>query len=388
MAGNRPGGQGGRTGVLISGFPYCMFKVRMSLTIHSQEHYPQVVEAIIERLEKLQDASTPMTFVTICGIVVATILRMAPKIFEREGKDGAKFQCSDSWLHQWLHRTLNWSECKATWACHKLPKDWEAQCEKSFLWMAHDIKEHDIPEALQVNTDQAQGVYAQGSSFTWAKTGSKQISVVSAEEKRATIIFTSISASSVLLPFQAVYEGKSSASCPKASAKCHQEAMAESFRFEYSGNQTYWSTQKTMRSLVDDIIAPYFSKQKMKLGLPKIQKSIWQIDVWSVHRSKEFRDWMKENHSNIIIHYVPVGCTGVFQPRDVGMQHIMKHSLERLCHQDVVDEILAQVDDGKIDVTVDKTVGVLHDRTVSWLWDAYQTLNDPCVVKKVRPTIK
>jgi len=49
--------------------------------------------------------------------------------------------------------------------------------------MAHDIKEHDIPEELVVNTDQAQGVLPQGSNLMWMKTGSKQISVVGAGEK-------------------------------------------------------------------------------------------------------------------------------------------------------------------------------------------------------------
>jgi len=87
------------------------------------QHYPQVVEGIIEHLEKLRDASAPMS----PAALLATILQMAPEIFEKKGKDESMFHCSDSWLCQWLHRTLNWSEQKATWADHKLPKDWEAQ---------------------------------------------------------------------------------------------------------------------------------------------------------------------------------------------------------------------------------------------------------------------
>ena len=223
--------------------------------------------------------------------------------------------------------------------------------------MAHDIKEHDIPKELVVNTDQAQGVLTQGSNFTWAKTGSKQISIVDAEEKQAITIITSISGSGVLLPFQAVYEGKSAVSCPKQSANCHTQATNTGFQFEYSGNQTYWSTQKTMRSLVDNVITPYFSEQKEKLGIAETQKSIWQIDIWSVNRSKEFCEWMKKSHLNIIIHYVPAGCTGVFQPCDVGIQRIMKHSLKQSCLHDIVDKILVQVDEGKTDITVDKTTG-------------------------------
>lgn len=92
---------------------------------------------------------------------------------------------------------------------------------------------------------------------------------------------------------------------------------------------------------------------------------------------------MKKEHPNIIMHFVPAGCTGVFQPCDVGIQQIMKHSLKWSCHCDIVGEVLAQVDNGWSDITVSKAIGVLHDCTVSWLWDAYMTLNKPHIVKKV-----
>lgn len=138
-----------------------------------------------------------------------------------------------------------------------------------------------------------------------------------------------------------------------------------------------------MRDLVDNIIAPYFSEQKAKLGLPEMQKSIWQIDVWSVHRSREFRVWMKEHYLNIIMHYIPAGCTGVFQACDVGVQRIFKHSLKRSYHQDVVTDILEQIDQGKDNIVVEKRLGILHDWSVGWLWDAYQTLNNEQTIKKV-----
>jgi hypothetical protein len=51
---------------------------------------------------------------------------------------------------------------------------------------------------------------------------------------------------------------------------------------------------------------------KKELGLPSSQVSIWLIDCWSVHKSKEFRTWMKKNHPNIILLFVPGGCTSLF----------------------------------------------------------------------------
>ena len=126
----------------------------------------------------------------------------------------------------------------------------------------------------------------------------------------------------------------------------------------------------------------YLSEQKTKLGLPKSQKSIWQIDVWSIHQSKDFCNWMKTHHPNIILDFVPGGCTGVWQACDVGIQHIFKHLLKHSYHEDIVVAILRQIDDG-VSISVDRKLGVLQDQSVLWMWKAHQTLNKPGIVKKV-----
>jgi hypothetical protein len=321
--------------------------------------------------------------VTIRGIFVATILGMAPEIFEKLANDGSAFRCTDSYLRLWLHETMRWSQRRATRAAQKLPINWEDVCEKSFLRLVYDVKELDVPPELFVNSDQTQVTYSQGSGMTYAPTGAKQVSVVGEEEKRAFTAMTSVSNSGVLLPFQAVYMGKSSRSCPNKSANSYDEAERAGFHFEFSGTGTYWSNQKTMRSFVNDILVPYFTAQKMKLGLPPSQKCIWQIDVWAVHRSEDFRGWMKTHHSDIILHFVPGGCTGVFQACDVGIQRIFKHSLKRSYHADVVSDILEQVKAKVANVEIDKHLEVWRDRSVQWLWDAYKTLNNEKTVKKV-----
>ncbi|KAJ6631902.1 hypothetical protein B0H10DRAFT_1770637, partial [Mycena sp. CBHHK59/15] len=59
---------------------------------------------------------------------------------------------------------------------------------------------------------------------------------------------------------------------------------------------------------------------RQKLGLPPSQVSIWKIDCWLVHKSKEFLAWMEKNHPNIIVLFVPSGCPGIWQPLDIGIQ--------------------------------------------------------------------
>ncbi|KAJ8592551.1 hypothetical protein M405DRAFT_686519, partial [Rhizopogon salebrosus TDB-379] len=204
---------------------------------------------------------------------------------------------------------MDWSEHRATRAAQKTPVNWEDTCEQAFLRLAYTMKEEDIPTPLYINSDQTQVVYAQGSSLTWAKTGSKQVSTIGNDEKRAFTVVVSISNDGTMLPLQAIYQGSTKGSCPSTSSDRYDDSLNAGFRFEFSNTKTYWSTHETMHDLVDNIIAPYFDKKKRELGLPLTQKSIWQIDVWSVHRSKEFRTWMKNTHPTIILHYVPGGCT-------------------------------------------------------------------------------
>jgi hypothetical protein len=94
---------------------------------------------------------------------------------------------------------------------------------------------------------------------------------------------------------------------------------------------------------------------------------------------------MATTHDTIIILFVPAGCTGLFQPADVGFQRIFKHSLKISAHSDVVQEVLSQLKQGIAvsDVKIDTTLKVLRDRTVHWLWAAFQSLNTPEKIKKV-----
>lgn len=267
----------------------------------------------------------------------------------------------------------------ATRAAHKLPKDWEEKCEHSFFRKVHAIKEEDIPPEMYVNSDQTQVVYSPGNRMTWADIGAKQVSLVGIEDKRAFTLMVSVAASGAILPFQAIYQGYSPLSLPNPGTLATAVNGAK-FRLEFSNTSTYWSNQQTMRDFVDNILAPYFEGVRARFS--PTQKALWQIDVWSVHRSEEFQNWMKKTHPLIILDFVPGGCTGIHQPCDVGIQRPLKLSIRRSYHEDIVQEISKQLEKGKI-VSVDKQIATLRDRSVRWIWNAYNSLNKPDLVKKV-----
>jgi hypothetical protein len=252
-------------------------------------------------------------------------------------------------MRAWLHNTMGWSMRRGTRAAPKLPENWEDQCEKSAKRKAYLIKEYDIPAELYANSDQTQRLYAAGNQLTYTEIGSRQVSVIGGDEKWAFTVLVTVMSAGLLLPFQAIYVGKSNHSCPRPNpTNHHKDAIAAGFRFEFSGMDIYWSNQHTMRDFVDHMLAPYFERMKVELGQPPQQRSLWQIDVGSVHHLKEFLDWMHTNHPTIVIDFVPGGCTGIAQPCDVSIQRLFKHVTNRAYLEDVVAAILTQID-GKAD---------------------------------------
>lgn len=311
--------------------------------------------------------------------MVATIEEEAPEIFTTVQFDGNQFKCSDSFVRKFLHLSMGWTERRATKAAQKLPANHEEILMNAYLREAYVIRDHAVPAALRVNTDQTQMVYQQGTQKTWNESGVKQVSTVGQEEKRAFTLVPSISASGVLLPMQAIFMGKTRNSCPSIRAPLYAEALVFGFQMLPSKTSTYWSTQETMRILVDTIIAPYFERMKAELNLPSTQCAIWKIDCWSVHKSIEFMGWMKITHPYIIIIFVPGGCTGIWQPLDVGVQRVMKLSVKRSAHRNIVDEVSEQLKSGQ-DLKLDVTLGTLRDRAVGWIVNSIRDIGDPALI--------
>ena len=167
---------------------------------------------------KLREHGAPLTVLTMHGVILATITKMNLLILDTRYGDKSTFKASDNFVRTWVRRHLNWGERKATRAAQKIPNDWEEKCEKSFLRKAYSIKEYDIPSALYVNSDQTQVVYAPGDKMTYAERGSKQVSLVGGDEKRAFTVMVSVANDGTLLPFQAIYEGKTAVSTPSKTS--------------------------------------------------------------------------------------------------------------------------------------------------------------------------
>lgn len=326
--------------------------------------------------------------------MLAHIQTSAPELLV-EGPTGRTFRCSDSFMRKFMSKELGWSLRKATRAAHwqKTPVDATAQCQASFARQARAISEYAIPAELRVNIDQTNIQLQSPARMTYEKIGAKQVALLGAEEKRAFTVLVGVSASGAVLPFQSIWHGKSNRSCPSSHAAQRGEADELGFRFEPSKTSTYWSTLALMKSYVDDILVPYLAAQKTKLGLPPAQRSLLQLDVWVVHRSAEFRAWLTKAHPAIVREFVPAGCTGIFQPCDTGIQRPLKQAIRQAQQEDLIMEARKAIEENRrrtkngqdpVPFKFDIRLGVLRDRSVRWLLEAYKAIDNPALVKKVR----
>jgi len=85
---------------------------------------------------------------------------------------------------------------------------------------------------------------------------------------------------------------------------------------------------------------------------------------------------------NIIIIFISRGCTGIWQPLDVGVQRVMKLSIKRSTHHDMVDEVSAQLASGTKDLRLDVMLGTLRDRAVGWVVNAICEISNKVLVCK------
>jgi hypothetical protein len=340
---------------------------------------------VLKYISGLREASITLTLNTVRGLMIAHLQHRVPQIFKEPSPDGTLFRCSERFVLKFLHRALGWNMRRSTQAGRKTPANADEVLQKAFLRIAWVVKDEQIPSALLVNSDQTQVVLAQGCHMTYAPSGANQVATVGSEEKRAITILPSVTNDGKLLPIQAIYKGLNPKSLPSPAARSRYESEKAGFLFELSKTATYWSTIATMKNFVNMTLAPYFDSVREELGLDRDQMALWLIDCWSVHRSKEFLEWMASKHPLIIVIFVPAGMTGSFQPCDVGLQRIFKHSLKKSAHEDVVREALGQLEAGHPvqDVKLDTGIKILRDRTVHWIWTAYQALNKPAIIKKV-----
>lgn len=88
-----------------------------------------------------------------------------------------------------------------------------------------------------------------------------------------------------------------------------------------------------MQQWVVEVLMPYANRSIALHRLHDSSSIILVLDVWAVHKSEEFRFFLRTHHPRIQLVFVPANCTSKLQVADVALQRPFKEAITKRFNQ-------------------------------------------------------
>jgi hypothetical protein len=197
------------------------------------------------------------------------------------------------------------------------------------------------------------------------------VAVIGAEDKRQITACLASALNGELLPLQLIFQGKTSRSLPERTAA----SISSQCHLTFSEN--HWSSQTTMREYITEIVMPYAETCIRKYRLHADAHIILVLDVWSVHKSEEFRMFLRTQHPRIHLVFVPANCTSKLQVADVSLQRPFKHSITRRFNEWAVQELQKQLQSGNaVGLAELLKMGTIKPLALQWCVESWNVLKE------------
>lgn len=328
---------------------------------------PELEKQLVAQLLKMRNNGVKI------GIREIRILLRALAIKLGSDESNVQILCKKSNISRWArtHPDLQWRFRIGTQAAGKLPENW-AELGKDFVHrIAALAKQYKVSAHLIMNFDQTGLHLVPNSKRTYEKNGSEDVKILGDGDKRQITVVVGSCLDGSLIPLQLIYEGK--------TEKCEVSASAESilYGFLISHSENHWSNQETMQEYFERVIQPFISRQIAAYNLPPDSKAIVILDCWNVHKSKEFLQYVRSKHKNILLVFVPANCTGKFQVADVALNFPFKHFVKLQFEEWSMKQILAQLEcHNQSNLTFSNSLAVLKPLSLEWSLNSWLKLRD------------
>jgi hypothetical protein len=237
-----------------------------------------------------------------------------------------------------------------------------------FLFVLSFLKVH---PSLVINMDQTGVHLVPSSKWTYAQKNSSSVATIGGEDKRQITACIASSLDGNFLPLQLIFQGK--------TPRCLPAATAASIAAEAHLTQTenHWSSQKTMQDYVEKVIMPYANKQIEAHRLNSDSKLILVLDVWAVHKSVEFRQFLRTHHPRIHLVFVPANCTSKLQVADVALQRPFKHGITSRFNMWAAQQFKKQIADDQL-VGLGESFGMktIKPLVLQWSIDSWSAMKE------------
>lgn len=299
------------------------------------EQAPEAEAEIKRVLLQMRAAGAPLNSRIIRWVMLAILQEAKPSLL-------LQHKLSQAFISRWARQQLDWRWRARTTAASKLPADWESQGVLMAKRIAALMEMHSVHPSLVINADQTGVKLVPSSAWTYEKRNSSSVATIGAEDKRQITACLASALSGDLLPLQLIFQGKTERSLPEKTAA----SIASLCHLTFSEN--HWSSQTTMRQYISEIIMPYAEASIRKHRLHADAHVVLVLDVWAVHKSEEFRMFLRTQHPRIHLVFVPANCTSKLQVADVSLQRPFKHSITRRFNEWAVRQIQQQIQAGSM----------------------------------------
>ena len=325
---------------------------------------PTAEKEVKRVLLQMRAAGAPINSRIIRWVMLAVLQEASPALL-------LQHKLSQQFISTWARQQLQWRWRARTTAASKLPADWEAQGVLMAKRVAALMEMHGVHPSLIINADQTGAKLVPSSAWTYEKCNSSSVAVIGADDKRQITACLASALNGELLPLQLIFQGKTERSVPAKTAA----SIASMCHVTFSEN--HWSTQTTMKQYISEIIMPYAEACIRTHRLHADAHIILLLDVWSVHKSEEFRMFLRMQHPRIHLVFVPANCTSKLQVADVSLQRPFKHSITRRFNEWAVRQIKEQIAAGSaVGVSELLKMSTLKPLALQWCIESWSVLKE------------
>ena len=106
-------------------------------------------------------------------------------------------------------------------------------------------------------------------------------------------------------------------------------------------------------------------------------KIILVLDVWAVHKSEEFRLFLRMQHPRIHLVFVPANCTSKLQVADVALQRPLKHGITSRFNEWAAQQIKLQIQkENIVGLNESFKMGTIKPLVLQWCVESWSALKD------------
>jgi DDE superfamily endonuclease len=338
-------------------------------TVSTLEQY------LIDIFTRRRDSGHVVNSIVAVSILRSVISARAPHLLDR-------MSLSRRWVRQWLRCKCGFTYKKATTSGQKLPTDWKKQVDLMIDRAAAVVSVHKVAHpSLVINWDQSAVVLMPTPVYSYHSKKDKHVSVVGQDEKRQITAVVAGALSGEVLPLQLIFTGQDKNAQKKQAVPSLSSILSTRIiqdGWDLTQTHNHWSSQQSMLDYVQKIIDPWVKRKREEHNCLD-SHVLLLFDCWSVHKSKEFMDWMRAERPDYHIVFIPAGCTGKAQPADVIMQRPFKCEISNRFLQWTTDTLAAQLQAGTDDIPdlmIDKRMPVLKPLLVQWAWESWNLLRE------------